>query len=195
VPRVAASAIETLVLDSLRAMLPPNGSEPIKAEATDRDLIERSVDRITIGKGDISITFSPGILPADVPNPIIVPWTPPSAIRRREIITVEATDTSAIRPIRAEARTRLLHAIAEARSWLAELMTGSVSTDSLAAREGRSERAIRMTLSLAFLAPDIVRAAVDGTLPRGLGVSRLVDLPVDWVDQRKALGIATGRIG
>jgi site-specific DNA recombinase len=46
-----------------------------------------------------------------------------------------------------------------------------------------------MTLSLAFLAPDIVKAAVDGTLPRGFGVSRLMDLPAGWAAQRRALGL------
>jgi hypothetical protein len=29
-------------------------------------------------------------------------------------------------------------------------------------REGKTDRSIRMTLSLAFLAPDIVKAAVEG---------------------------------
>jgi site-specific DNA recombinase len=48
----------------------------------------------------------------------------------------------------------------------------------------------RMILSLAFLAPDIVQDAVDGTLSRGFGVSRLTDLPSSWADQRKAIGIA-----
>jgi hypothetical protein len=40
--------------------------------------------------------------------------------------------------------------------------------ESIASREGKTERSIRMTLSLAFLAPDIVKAAVEGRLPRGL---------------------------
>jgi site-specific DNA recombinase len=35
-----------------------------------------------------------------------------------------------------------------------------------------------MTISLAFLAPDLVRAAVEGRLPRGVGVERLRDAPV-----------------
>ncbi|MGD1037362.1 MAG: hypothetical protein ABR878_09215 [Roseiarcus sp.] len=45
-------------------------------------------------------------------------------------------------------------------------------------------------MSLAFLAPDIVKAAVMGTLPRGFGVSRLIDLPINWAEQRKALGLS-----
>jgi hypothetical protein len=45
-------------------------------------------------------------------------------------------------------------------------------------------------VSLAFLAPDIVKAAVAGTLPRGFGVSRLIDPPAGWIEQRKALGLS-----
>ncbi|MGA2795408.1 MAG: recombinase family protein, partial [Roseiarcus sp.] len=60
----------------------------------------------------------------------------------------------------------------------------------IAARECLSERSARMILSLAFLAPDIVKAAVNGTLPRGFGVSRLTDLPTNWAEQRRALGLA-----
>ena len=49
---------------------------------------------------------------------------------------------------------------------------------SLASREGKTERSIRMTLSLAFLAPEIVKAAVEGHLPRGLVSS--VSLIFPW---------------
>jgi hypothetical protein len=44
-------------------------------------------------------------------------------------------------------------------------------------------------LSLAFLAPEIVKAAVEGRLPRGFGLKRLVDLPMAWPDQWRALGL------
>ena len=37
-----------------------------------------------------------------------------------------------------------------------------LTLESIASREGKSERSIRMTLSLAFLAPEIVKAAVEG---------------------------------
>ena len=60
--------------------------------------------------------------------------------------------------------------------------------ESLAAREGKTERSIRMTLSLAFLAPAIVKAAIDGRLPRGFGLKRLMDLPMAWPDQWRRSG-------
>jgi site-specific DNA recombinase len=50
-----------------------------------------------------------------------------------------------------------------------------------------------MTLSLAFLAPDIVKAAVEGTLPRGFGVSRLIDMPLSWAKQRHAAALPSPR--
>jgi len=46
-----------------------------------------------------------------------------------------------------------------------------------------------MTISLAFLAPNLVKAAIDGRLPRGMGVARLTDLPAEWSRQRQMLGL------
>src|SRR5271166_2342605 len=40
-----------------------------------------------------------------------------------------------------------------------------------------------------FLAPEIAKAAVEGRLPRGFGLKRLVDLPMAWPDQWRALGL------
>jgi hypothetical protein len=42
-----------------------------------------------------------------------------------------------------------------------------------AGREGCSVRKINKTISLAFLAPDLVKAAIDGRLRYGLGVARV----------------------
>ncbi|MEY9603899.1 hypothetical protein ABIF74_008591 [Bradyrhizobium japonicum] len=46
-----------------------------------------------------------------------------------------------------------------------------------------------MTISLAFLAPDLVKAAVEGRLPRGIGVERLREAPAEWRGQFQALGL------
>jgi hypothetical protein len=45
-----------------------------------------------------------------------------------------------------------------------------------------------MTISLAFLAPSLVQAAVEGRLPHGVGVARLLDAPAFWVRQQQVLG-------
>jgi hypothetical protein len=37
-----------------------------------------------------------------------------------------------------------------------------------------------MTISLAFLATKLVRAAVEGRLPRGINIERLRDAPAEW---------------
>jgi hypothetical protein len=48
-----------------------------------------------------------------------------------------------------------------------------------------------MTISLAFLAPGLVKAAVDGRLPHGIGVARLLDeSPAVWSRQHQMLGLA-----
>jgi site-specific DNA recombinase len=63
------------------------------------------------------------------------------------------------------------------------------SVAELCAREKCSARQVNMTISLAFLSPDIVKAAVEGGLPRGIGVERLRDLPTEWERQFEALGL------
>ena len=45
----------------------------------------------------------------------------------------------------------------------------------LAKRERCTERQINLTLSLAFLSPQLVKAAVEGRLPRGINIVRLRD--------------------
>jgi hypothetical protein len=62
-----------------------------------------------------------------------------------------------------------------------------------AQREKRSVRSTGMQLSLAFLAPSLVEAIADNRLPRGIGLTRLADLPSDWSDQFKTLGVRAPR--
>jgi site-specific DNA recombinase len=91
--------------------------------------------------------------------------------------------------MKVEDRSRILHAIATARTWLDDLIAARVeSMDAVALREGCSERSVRMTLSLACLSPEIVRAIAEGRLPRGIGIKRLAELPASWSEQHAALG-------
>src|SRR5258705_12546472 len=80
--------------------------------------------------------------------------------------------------------------IARGRRWLDEVVSGRVTTVAqLCAREKCSVRQVNMTISLAFLAPNLVKAAVEGRLPRGIGVERLRDPPTEWSRQFEALGL------
>ena len=92
--------------------------------------------------------------------------------------------------MRAEARALLIDALRDAYCWQDELIRDPSSTiESIAAREKKTEHSIRMTLSLAFLSPALVKAAIEGRLSRGFGVKRLMDLPMSWSDQWSVLDL------
>jgi site-specific DNA recombinase len=91
---------------------------------------------------------------------------------------------------RSENRALLVASIARGRRWLDELIVNpAATTESIAGREGCTARKINMTISLAFLAPDLVKAAIDGRLPHGMGVVRLADLSAEWSRQHQMLGL------
>jgi hypothetical protein len=87
-------------------------------------------------------------------------------------------------------RLRLISAIARGRRWLDEIMTASITdAEQLAKRERCTLRQINLTLSLAFLAPPLVKAAVEGRLPRGINIERLRDPDPNWTRQFQELGL------
>src|SRR5271166_2651659 len=108
----------------------------------------------------------------------------------REILVPEGMPPQHPRPIRSETRTLLVASIARGRRWLEELTSDATATaQRIAECEGCSVRKVNMTISLAFLAPNLVKAAIDGRLPHGMGVARLADLPAEWSRQHRILGL------
>jgi site-specific DNA recombinase len=143
-----------------------------------------------IGRATIRIQLSEVAEEDGSARVLTLPWTRPSAYRKREIIQGANDAKTYARPMPANARAILIKALRDAHRWLDELLPDPGHTlESIASREGKTMRSIRMTLSLAFLAPDIVKAAVEGRLPRGFGLRRLVDLPMAWPDQWRRLGL------
>jgi site-specific DNA recombinase len=178
VRRVPASEIEALVIKSVRDHLKP--SEPID----DRSLVHTHVARVEVQPNRLVIHL------AEPSGTLQVPWHKTPARRRREILLPEGIRPEHARPMRSETRARLVAAIASGRRWLDELIADpSASADSIAKRENCSTRKINMTISLAFLAPDLVQAAIGGRLPHGMGVARLTDLPAEWSRQHQMLGL------
>ena len=85
---------------------------------------------------------------------------------------------------------RLLHrSRAAAVGLMRSLPAPSLSSRLLRAKQC-SIRQVNMTISLAFLAPRLVQAAVEGRLPRGIGVTRLRDAPAEWSRQYAMLGLS-----
>jgi site-specific DNA recombinase len=152
--------------------------------------LRAAIERVVMSRTTIEIGLAEGMTSDNQNRILIVAWTPPSHHRRREIIQGEGDSPSAARPMRTEARAVLTDALRDAHLWLGELSASpNLTIESLAAREGKTERWIRRTISLAFLCLALVKAAIDGRLPRGFGVKRLMDLPMDWTDQWSALGL------
>jgi site-specific DNA recombinase len=97
---------------------------------------------------------------------------------------------SDVRPEQFERRARLVSAIAKGCQWLDDVVSGRVTTvQEICVREKCSVRQVNMTISLAFLAPNLVKAAIEGRLPRGIGVERLRDPPTEWRRQFETLGL------
>jgi site-specific DNA recombinase len=158
--------------------------------AASRTEVRNLIDRVVIGRTTIRIQLSEVAEGTDGARILTLPWTRPSPYRKREIIPGADDAKTYARPMRANARAILIEALRDAHRWLDELLSDPRQTlETLASREGKTERSIRMTLSLAFLAPEIVKAAVEGRLPRGFGLKRLVDLPMAWLDQWRTLGL------
>jgi site-specific DNA recombinase len=180
--RVPAADVETFVTEALDKLSPNRA-----ASQTD---IRNLIDRVVIDRATIRIQLSEVAEENDGARILTLPWTRPSPYRKREIIEGSGNAEMSVRPMPAHARAILIEALRDAHRWLDELLSDPrLTLESIASREDKSERSIRMTLSLAFLAPEIVKAAVEGRLPRGFGLKRLVDLPMAWPDQWCTLGL------
>ncbi|MGH6847838.1 MAG: recombinase family protein [Methylocella sp.] len=203
IQRVPAPEIEKLVIDALRQHVCKEG---LPSKTIDKDLIETLLHRVVIRSQAIEVTLAESPESAGTTDPpllddddqaisdrattvIGIAWVPQPHRRRCEIILPERAK-GLVQPIRSDERFRLLRAIAQGRNWLDDLIDGACPdiTD-LAKREGKTERTIRMMISLAFLDTALVKAATEGRLPRGYGVSRLTDLPMAWPRQWRALGL------
>lgn len=192
-PRVPAPELEQVVLDYLRT-IPKYPDLPLHTRTArdgdrsvwdDRAVVETCLEKVIVREGKVSILLKPEEADRCSTNVGEIDWSPKSGIRKRFVTRAE---DQACRPIRVEARSRLLVALVKARRWLMDIIVDSeITARVIADREGCSERSVRMTLNLAFLSPEIVKAVIGGTLVRGAGMSGMTDLPISWIDQLKVV--------
>jgi site-specific DNA recombinase len=128
----------------------------------------------------------------DVANPVDLKLSRlvPMQMKRRGVeMRIVLEGTSAPNPV----DLPLLKAVARARRWTNELVSGKVqSIGELARREGLDGRSVRRLIPLGFLSPRIVEAIVEGRQPVDLTLeapTRRIDLPLLWSAQHQLLGM------
>jgi site-specific DNA recombinase len=183
--RIPAIEIENTIATALRKRT------AAKSNRHDGDLIRSLVERVDVHTDELIVAIKRQA-GSKTPSKIRIAWKKPPSKRRREILLPSTpANSTPPQPIRSDTRERLVKAISRGRAWLNELVTGAVTdTTEIAIRERCSVRSVTMTVSLAFLAPSLVKAALQGTLPRGIGYARLCDLPAEWPRQYRALGLS-----
>jgi hypothetical protein len=179
--------------------------DQLSNETLSRETLERFVTRIEVRKNQLAINLrfgendiqrthnyhhpDPAESHAVTSRIVVVPWKKPSR-PAREILLPANTPEHRARPMKAERRSALIRSIGRGRLWLQEIVEGRETIEGLADRQHCSTRHINMTISLAFLAPTLVTAAVEGRFPRGIGVAALRDAPAEWPHQMRRLGLA-----
>ncbi|QDW37769.1 recombinase family protein [Bradyrhizobium sp. KBS0727] len=169
VRRISAQEIENLVEMELRKRLDA-GETDIAVD----QMFER-IQRVTVSAGKIQITLTDT---RGNRRPIEIPW----ASKPKDEMHVQFVSSET------NADPKLIKAIVRARAWLGQLAGGHhTSIESLAVAAGYNPKVIRQGLRLAFLAPEIARAALHDNTP-----IRLKQIPktmsLSWREQRQSIG-------
>jgi site-specific DNA recombinase len=196
VSRVPAADIEDIVLKSLEANFAAqrDGSTSKALQLRNRDALVQLVAGIVVHTDKLVVRFRSDHTDEEPARSdersLTIPWQKPPSKRSRRILLPHNASRREVQPEQFERRARLVCAIAKGREWLDDVVSGRVTTvQEICVREKCSVRQVNMTISLAFLAPKLVKAAVEGRLPRGIGVERLRDPPTEWSRQFEALGL------
>src|SRR5882672_11188182 len=180
VSRVPATDVEDIVVKFLKEHLAAKQDKSTNSAARidDRGVLAQLVAEVVVHRDRLIVRLKSDNAdePSDCPDDrsLSIPWQKPPSKRSRQILLPHNASRSDVRPEQFERRAHLVSAIARGRRWLDDVVSGRVtSVAQLCAREKCSVRQVNMTISLAFLAPNLVKAAVEGRLPRGIGIERL----------------------
>ena len=195
--RVPAADIERTVIKALVAHLGKRASSGSQDDSSDQNVVAANVFRVEVRNSQLAVWLkNPAANETETANPfdqkkspsLLVPWCKPPSKKSREILLPYCLARQQVRPIKVERRAALLRSIARGRAWLHAVCLGETVED-IAKRHRRSVRHVNMTISMAFIAPSLVKAAVEGRLPRGISIANLRDAPVEWSRQYERLGL------
>jgi len=197
-PRISADEVERVVVEATcRQQSRDSQTTDFSTgvwSADIRELVRSTVERIVIHRDDLEIMLKVKELNGTIDNDnhsqdpkTIRLALPPARPRARKEILVPGNCGTQPRRI----DQALILALARARSWMRSLRQGEfVDTNEIAQRFGLGDAHVRRLLRLAYLAPDIVEAIIEGRQPRTLTVKRLLrGIPLSWADQRATFGL------
>jgi DNA invertase Pin-like site-specific DNA recombinase len=158
-------------------------------------LIDRFIQRVELRQDGISLTLSMASLVApEMDSKIVIIRDIPMQMKRRGMEMRLIIDGA--RPARVD--QTLLKTIVRAHKWFNDLIYGRVhNMAEIASRENVDKSYVFRVMNLAFLAPDITESIIAGQQPADLSVERLtkrIDLPLDWVQQRQILGFGSSKL-
>ena len=197
VRRIPAPETEAQVVTAIREHLKMVGVDPHQVPGSNRELIDRYLDRVVVtpeaievrvlgdtGAGNRADDRSRHERPDRLPATIALPRTVPGLAAVKGVVHAPAQRAT----LAPEARDALLEAIAKARVWIDDLVSGKVaSLDEIARRERKAERHVRLLAPLAFVSPRLVSAIVGGDGAADLTVTGFaIALPFSWIQQLEA---------
>jgi hypothetical protein len=192
--RVPAGPLEELVLDRGRRL------GFLNADVDERGLARTMLDHVEVSRDRVRIIWRTDKRASDIDETQLAPSDLLTRERSRIILDVEARvqtrgGARAVRgPGGASAVTTPSHdpalvtALVRAEGWRRALISGAAPTiDALAKEDGVKAGYARRMLRLAFLAPDLKHAILDGRAPHGLTLQRIMteSLPDSWAQQRR----------
>ena len=179
-----------------------------KSDGIDKEFLKRAVARVVVHDDRLDIDVSKkklrAVLVGDRPESINVAdethhsLGDPIRLEVRAQLRRHGGEMRLVVPADSDGQvtpppvSSLLKAVARGRQWHEWIVNGEVSSQrSIATRLGLNERYVGRVLQCAFLAPDIVKAILDGRQPSDLTFQKLTcKLPLGWVEQRQRLGFS-----
>jgi site-specific DNA recombinase len=171
IKRISAPQIESAIIAALRTRFAGGLDE--------RELVTEHLGRAIVAADGVELILA---------NGVSIRIASPKRSSARSILGL--SNESAL-PMKAEARAVLLRWIAIGRQCVAEIERGrTVDLDQFAERHGCTRRHIERMIDYAFLAPSLVKAIVDGRLPRGVTAKALSEAPMLWTEQWRMIGLS-----
>ena len=187
VRRVSAEAVESIVYQALCKALPQPQQKAWAISSTEqkRGTLKQFVERVVISGGSVEIKVTDAgretLAEADS-----------GTLRVATVLKAGPGGKQIVSPHAATARIdrSLVKAIVWAHDLRRRLEREGASLNELARQEGCSRPYVSNVIKLAYLAPSITQAIVNGTQPATLTLAELMrhDIPVFWIDQRRAFG-------